>query len=85
MDLNNILIITQIIASLAIIYGLWLGVKQLKLERAQRRDLAVMECARWFEDNEFTEAYNLITSLSENQSTEDIKNSVNTMRRQLYE
>lgn len=63
MDLNQIVNIIQILGILVLIYGLWLGLKQFKLLRGQRRDLAIMECARSFEDREFTEAYDLITSL----------------------
>lgn len=72
MTLNDILNILQIAGTFAVIYGIWLGLKQLKLHRDQRRDLAVMECARSFEDKEFTEAYGLITALGRNQTKKQI-------------
>ena len=72
MALNDILNILQIGGTFAVIYGIWLGLKQLKLDRDQRRDLAVMECARSFEDKEFTEAYGLITTLGPDQTKKQI-------------
>lgn len=63
MELNQIVNIIQILGILVLIYGLWLGLKQFKLLRNQRRDMAIMECARSFEDKEFTEAYGLLTRL----------------------
>ena len=63
MELNEIVNIVQILGIIVLIYGLWLGLKQLKLLRIQRRDLAIMECTRSFEHKEFTEAYGLLTTL----------------------
>ena len=63
MSLNDILAIFQVIGIFAVLYGIVIGIKQLKLNRQQRRDLAVMECARSFEDSEFTEAYRLLAEL----------------------
>ncbi|MDH3322957.1 MAG: hypothetical protein OEM04_08200 [Flavobacteriaceae bacterium] len=51
---------------------MWLGLKQFKLLRNQRRDLAIMECARSFEDKEFTEAYGLLTTLDQGLTKEQI-------------
>jgi hypothetical protein len=53
----------QIIGILGVLYSIWIAIKQLKLQSIQRRDLAIMECARSFEDREFTEAYALLTGL----------------------
>ncbi len=64
MDLNQIVNTVQILGILVLIYGMWLALKQFKLLRNQRRDLAIMECARSFEDKEFTEAYALLTNLN---------------------
>ena len=72
MSLNEILTIFQLIGTFAVLYGIVIGIKQLKLDRKQRRDLAVMECARSFEDSEFTEAYRLLADLESNLSREDI-------------
>ncbi len=72
MDLSQIVNIVQILGILILIYGMWLGLKQFKLLRIQRRDLAIMECARSFEDKEFTEAYRLITTIKPGQSIEQI-------------
>lgn len=72
MNLNDILAIFQAIGIFAVLYGIIIGIKQLKLNRRQRRDLAVMECARSFEDREFTEAYRLLAELDANLSKEDL-------------
>ncbi|MGW9685989.1 DUF4760 domain-containing protein [Flagellimonas sp. 2504JD1-5] len=72
MNLNDILAIFQVIGIFAVLYGIVLGIKQLKLDRQQRRDLAVMECARSFEDSEFTEAYRLLADMEPNLSREEI-------------
>lgn len=61
MDLNTFVNFTQILGIFVLIYGMLLGLKQLRLFRNQRRDLAIMECARSFEDQDFTEAYRLLT------------------------
>ena len=74
MNLNDIVNIVQILGILAVIYSLWIGLKQFKLNRNQRRDLAIMECARSFEDKEFTEAYRLITTLEPGLTKEQIEN-----------
>lgn len=63
MDLNVIVNIFQILGTLILIYEMWLGLKQFKLEGIQRHDSAIMECAQSFEDKEFTEAYGLLTNL----------------------
>lgn len=63
MSLSNIASIVEIVGILAIVYGLYFGSKQLKQNRAQRRDLAILECTRLFEDEEFTEAFRLVQEL----------------------
>ena len=72
MNLNDILAIVQVVGIFSVLYGIWIGIKQLKLDRQQRRDLAVMECARSFEDKDFTEAYRLLAELEPNLSREEI-------------
>lgn len=72
MDLNEVVNIVQVLGIFAVIFGIWLALKQLKLLRNQRRDLAIMECARAFEDKEFTEAYRLLTSLKAGQTKEQL-------------
>ena len=71
MSLNDILGIFQVIGIFAVLYGIRIGIKQLKLNSQQRRDLAFMECARSFEDKEFTEAYRLLAELKQGQSREE--------------
>lgn len=72
MNFNDIIDIIQVAGILAVIFGIWLALKQLKLLRNQRRDFAIMECARAFEDKEFTEAYRLLTSLKAGQTKEQL-------------
>ena len=73
MSLNDILAIFQVLGIFAVLYGIVIGIKQLKLDRQQRRDLAVMECARSFEDSEFTEAYRMLAELKPNLSREEVQ------------
>lgn len=63
MDLNTFVNFTQILGIFVLVYGMLLGLKQFRLFRNQRRDLAIMECARSFEDQDFTESYRLLTSI----------------------
>jgi len=72
MNFNDILAIFQVLGIFAVLYGIVIGIKQLKLDRKQRRDLAVMECARSFEDSEFTEAYRMLAELDLNLSKQEI-------------
>ncbi len=63
MTLSDIANIVEILGVLAVVFGLVFGLAQLKQHRTQRRDLAILECARWFEDEDFTEAYKLLSDL----------------------
>ena len=63
MTLSDIASIVEIVGILAILYGLFFGAVQLRQHRAQRRDLAILECTRLFETEEFTEAYRLVQEL----------------------
>jgi hypothetical protein len=63
MNLSDIANVVEIVGILAILYGLFFGAAQLRQHRAQRRDLAILECTRLFETEEFTEAYRLIQEL----------------------
>jgi hypothetical protein len=63
MNLSDIANIVEIVGIMAILYGLFFGAVQLRQHRAQRRDLAILECIRLFENEEFTEAYRLIQEL----------------------
>jgi len=63
LNLSDIASIVEIVGIVALAYGLYFGAMQLRQHRRQQRDLAILECARWFEDREFTEAYLLIQGL----------------------
>ena len=63
MDLSELANIVEIIGIFAIFFGLFFGAMQLKQDRIQRRDLAIIECTRLFEDEGFTEAYRLVNEL----------------------
>lgn len=63
MNLSDLADIVEIVSFLAIASGIFSVLLQLRQHRIQRRDLAIFECARSFEDKDFTEAYRLITSL----------------------
>ena len=63
MTLTEIASIAEIIGIIAILYGLIFGAMQLKQNRAQRRDLAILECTRLFEDQDFTDAYRTMQEL----------------------
>ena len=63
MNLSDIASIVEIIGIFAIFFGLFFGAMQLKQDRIQRRDLAIIECTRLFEDEGFTEAYRIINEL----------------------
>jgi len=66
MTLSDIANIVEIVGILAILYGLFFGAVQLRQNRSQQRDLAILECTRLFENDEFTEAYRLGIGLSRN-------------------
>lgn len=68
MTLSDIANIVEILGVLAVVFGIAFGLVQLKQHRAQRRDLAILECARWFDDQDFTEAYRLLSDLGPGQS-----------------
>jgi hypothetical protein len=63
MSLSEIANIVEIVGIFAILFGIVFGVVQLKQQRMQRRELAIIECARSFEDEDFTEGYRLISEL----------------------
>jgi hypothetical protein len=63
MSLQDLANFVEIIGIFAILFGIGMGIVQLKQNQAQRRDLAILECARSFEDKDFTEAYRLISEL----------------------
>jgi len=63
MTLSDIANIVEIVGILAILYGLFFGAVQLRQNRSQQRDLAILECTRLFENDEFTEAYRLVQEL----------------------
>lgn len=63
MTLADLANIAEAIGVFAILFGIVFGLFQLKQWRIQRRDLAILECARSFEDEDFTEAYRLISEL----------------------
>ena len=63
MSLSDLANIIEIIGIFAIVSGIVFGLVQLKHHRIQRRELAIIECARSFEDEDFTESYRLISDL----------------------
>ena len=63
MSLSDLANIVEIVGIFAILFGVAFGLIQLKQHRIQRRELALLECARSFEDQDFTEAYRLISEL----------------------
>ena len=63
MSLSDLANIVEIVGIFAILFGVAFGLIQLKQHRIQRRELALLECARSFEDEDFTEAYRLISEL----------------------
>lgn len=65
MNLEALANLVEIVGIFAIIFGIVFGLIQLKQNRVQRRDMAILECARSFEDEDFTEAYRLISELPE--------------------
>lgn len=65
MGLEELANLVEIIGILAIVFGIGFGFVQLRQHRIQRREMAVLECARSFEDKDFTEAYRLISELSD--------------------
>lgn len=73
MSIQDLASIVEIIGILAVAMGLWIGLIQLRMHRQQRRDMAIMECARSFEHKEFTEAYGLITDLEDGISLAELK------------
>lgn len=54
MSLSDIANIVEIVGIFAILFGIGFGLIQLKHHRIQRRELAIFECARSFEDEDFT-------------------------------
>ena len=63
MTLSDLANIIEIIGVFAIVSGIVFGLVQLRQHRIQRRELALLECARSFEDEDFTESYRLISEL----------------------
>ena len=63
MSLSDLANIVEIVGIFAILFGVAFGIIQLRQHRIQRRELALLECARSFEDEDFTEAYRLISEL----------------------
>lgn len=63
MSLSDLANLVEILGILALVFGVAFGIAQLKQHRIQRRDLAIVECARSFEDRDFTEAYRLLSDL----------------------
>lgn len=63
MSLSDLANIVEIVGILAILFGIAFGLIQVKQNRVQRRELALLECARSFEDEDFTEAYRIISEL----------------------
>ncbi len=73
MSLSDIASIVEIIGVLAILYGLFFGAMQLRQHRKQRRDLAILECTRMFEDERYTESARLVQDLPAGVTIEQIE------------
>ena len=63
MNLSDLANVVEILGVLALVFGIFFGLVQLKHDRRRRFDLAILECARSFEDEDFTEAYRLLCEL----------------------
>lgn len=68
MTLSDLANFIEILGVFALVFGIVFGLQQLKQHRRQRRDLAILECARSFEDREFTESYRLLSELPANRT-----------------
>ena len=73
MNLSDLANIVEIIGLFAIASGVFSVLLQLRQHRVQRRDLAIFEISRSFEDKDFTEAYRLITSLPDGVTMSKLK------------
>ena len=73
MTLSELANFIEILGVFALVFGIVFGLQQLKQHRRQRRDLAILECARSFEDREFTEAYRLLSELPADRSKADFE------------
>lgn len=71
MSLSDLANVVEIVGVFAILFGIVFGLIQLKQSGRQRREFAIFECARSFEDESFTEAYRLISGLPEGMSEAD--------------
>jgi hypothetical protein len=71
MSLADLANLAETVGIFAILFGIAFGLIQLRQARIQRRELAILECARSFEDKDFTEAYRLISELSPGMSKAD--------------
>jgi hypothetical protein len=63
MNLSDLANIIEILGVFALVFAISFGLVQLKNHRRQRRDLAIWECARSFEDEDFSEPYRLLSEL----------------------
>ena len=63
MNLSDVANIVEILGVFALVFGILYGLIELKHHRKERRDLAILECAHSFEDEDFTEAYRLLCEL----------------------
>lgn len=63
MTLSDLANLVEIVGIFAILFGIIFGVLQVRQNRIQRRDLAILECAHLFEDEQFTEAFRLLSKL----------------------
>ena len=72
MSLADLANLAETIGIFAILFGIVFGLIQLRQGRIQRRELAILECARSFEDQDFTEAYRLISELDPGMTKSDL-------------
>lgn len=63
MNISDLANIIEILGIFALVFGGAFGLIELRDHRRQRRELAILECAHSFEDEDFTEAYRLLSEL----------------------
>ncbi len=73
MDLEHIANIVEILGVLALISAIIFGWIQVRQHRNDTKNAALIALASSFEDQEFTDAYMLVTSLDDNVTLEEIR------------
>ncbi len=74
MDLNTAASIAEVIGALLVVGGFAFAVMQLNAFKLQRRTQATIEVARSFQTPEFAKALELVLSLPDNATAQDVQN-----------